>query len=188
MEDLISRLMSKERRKWQDPERIVEFSGIKEGMRVADIGAGPGFFTIPIAKKVGRNGIVYAVEKEKEMIIHLESNIKRENLQDIVRIIHAPAERTGLSDSSVDVAFIANVFHDIQDKKSVLSEINRILVKEGKVVNIDWKMKPSPVGPPIEIRIPMRLELQIFERNGFRLLEKIQAGRYHYGFILKKKF
>lgn len=188
MKDLISRLMSDERRRWQDPERIIELSGIREGMCVADIGAGPGFFTIPIARKVGSRAVVYAIEKEREMVRYLRNNIRREGLENVVRIVHAPAERTGLEESSVDAVFIVNVFHDILDHNSLLTEIHRILKENGTVVNIDWKKKHSPFGPPLQIKISMKNEVEIFGRNGFRLIRGIYVGPYHYGFIMAKRF
>ncbi len=187
MDDFISRLMSEERKKWQNPERIVELAGIKEGMHVADIGSGPGFFTVPIARKVGMKGVVYAVEKERDMIVYLKKRIKQEGLEKTVRIVNLPAERTSLASSSIDLVFMANVFHDINDHKALLKELNRILKDNGTVVNIDWKKRFTSQGPPLQLRISMKEEVSIFERSGFRLVKRIKVGPYHYGFVLAKQ-
>ena len=64
VDDFAEILMSPGRLEWQNPDKIVRALGVKQGMKVADIGCGPGFFTIPLARAVGQRGAVYAVDSE----------------------------------------------------------------------------------------------------------------------------
>lgn len=69
-------LMSKERRERQNPEKIIKSVGVTRGMVVADLGCGPGFFTIPLALAVGKSGMVYAVDSDAGMLSYLRDKPK----------------------------------------------------------------------------------------------------------------
>lgn len=75
-DDLARRLIYDSRREWQDPAKIAKEIGIVKGIWVADLGCGPGFFTLPIASMVGENGVVYAVDANPIMLRHLRTNLQ----------------------------------------------------------------------------------------------------------------
>ena len=74
--DRVKFFMSEERKQWHNPETILNV-GVVKGMTMADLGSGPGFFTIPMAKATGEKGLVYAVDSNVSMLNALKENIAR---------------------------------------------------------------------------------------------------------------
>lgn len=186
-DEFAERLMSKERREWQNPEKIVERVGIRRGMVVADLACGPGFFTIPIAEKVGIGGEVYAVDSSDRMIDHLRANIKKSRVaQRVVKVITADVSDTGIPSGSVDVALFANIVHDIDDSAAFLREAKRIGKRESMMVDVDWQKIHTEHGPPFEIRLTKEESTRILSRNGLKVTRTFDAGPFHYGLICRR--
>lgn len=178
-------LMSDARRGWQDPVAILKSVGIEKGMTVADLGCGPGFFTVPLASIVGREGTVYAVDASPEVLERLRESLKLEEQRWAVRIMQADVSRTAVPTSSVDVAFFANVLHDIVDKAAFFGEVKRICRPGGSAADIDWKKTPTEYGPPLEIRLTEDESRRLLSENGFKFVRRIDAGPYHYGLVCR---
>ena len=116
----------------RNPYDILRNIGIKEGMSVLDIGAGPGFFTIPAAKIVGPNGRVFALDiyfKSGEII---KNKMKKENLENIEFLLES-AEKTSLPDSSIDFAIMFGIIHNIKFLEILKNELKRIIKSNGKI-------------------------------------------------------
>lgn len=178
-------LLAHERREWQNPEQIISEIGVKRGMFVADLACGPGFFIVPLAKKVTESGRVYAVDKSKVMLSYLRSTLDRAKINRmIVDVIEADVSETRIPSSKCDVVLFANVLHDIESRSKFLFEVKRIAKKEAKVVDIDWRDTDSEIGPPLEIRLSESKSLEILKSNGLVLDGKVNAGPYHYGLVL----
>jgi ubiquinone/menaquinone biosynthesis C-methylase UbiE len=186
-DDFAEVLMSQERRRTQNPERIIKGIGVTRGMSVADLGCGPGFFTIPLALAVGRRGVVYAVDSDRGMLSHLRDNLERFGSvpHGSVKIIEADVTRTRIPSGSVDVALFANILHDLAEPRAFLNEVRRIIKKDSVVVDIDWKKTAPGKGPPPALRLSPEESEEILRRAGFRLTRPIYAGRLHYGLLFK---
>ena len=177
-------LYSDERRRWQDPLAISRAIGAREGMTVADLACGPGFFTLPLASLVGPAGLVYAVDAHATMLEHLRANITKSTVPaEIIRLVHADVSRTGIPSGTVDVALFANVLHDIDDKQAFLREVRRICKSGAVVVDIDWKRARTGMGPPFEIRLTEDESRRILSENGLRIRSTIDSGPHHYGLV-----
>lgn len=186
-DEFADRLMSNERREWQDPEDIIKRIGIRRGMVVADLACGPGFFTIPIAEKVGKEGEVYAVDSDDRMLDHLRANLEKSRVtQGVVKGITADVSETGIPSRSVDVAFFANIVHDLEDPAAFLREAKRIGKNDFIAVDIDWKKIRTEHGPPFQIRLTKEKSIRILSRNGLKVTSTIDAGPFHYGLICKR--
>jgi len=94
-------------------ERILQSLHIKSGMKIADIGAGTGLYTIPFAQKVGKKGIVYAVDISDDFIQNIEQRAKHHNLKNVVGHINTQKE-IGLAQNSIDLAFICNTYNHFE--------------------------------------------------------------------------
>lgn len=177
-------LYSDERRRWQDPVAISRAMGVREGMTIADLACGPGFFTLPLASMVGEAGTVYAVDSHPTMLEHLQANMKMSaTLRGRVKALRADVLRTGIPSGSVDIALFANVLHDIDDKGSFLSEVRRICRPGAAVVDIDWKKVRTDMGPPFEIRLTEAESRRILSENGLDVISTINPGPHHYGLV-----
>ena len=177
-------LMSDDRRASQDPVEILNTIGVKKGIVVADLGCGPGFFTIPLASIVGPGGVVYAVDSDSDMLKHLRQNIEKSGLNEgVIRIVRADVSETGIPSHSVDLVLFVRLLHDIENKKLFLDEVRRICRPGAKIVDLDWKKIETDHGPPLRIRLSEDESRQILSVGGFEVLEQIEAGKDHYGLI-----
>ncbi len=171
-----------------DPKGNVEQLGQIEGMKVADFGAGIGAYTIPLAKKVGDFGRVYAIEVQKDLLPKIQSAAQEEGLANI-EVLWGDIERleaTKLTSESVDIVIVANVFFAIEDKSGMVAEARRILAPKGKILFVDWKDSYGGIGPQPEMIVTPTEARQKFEDNGFVLEKSIQTGDQHYGFVMIK--
>ena len=113
-----------------NPYKLLDAAGLKPGQKVLEVGCGPGFFTIPAAKIVGAEGVVYALDVNPFAIEAVQRKVEKEGL-DNVKILFADATRTGLPDESVDLAFLFGVIHALEDVDAVMQEMHRVLKANG---------------------------------------------------------
>ena len=133
---------------------ILQRVGIKRGHIVLDFGCGSGTYTIPVAKIVGKQGKVYALDKDKNALDNLMKKATSARLKNIRRIATSGELRIELPDESVDVSLIFDVFHryyfpQIDDRKRLLDEIYRITKING-FVSVWPKHMESEVRAEIE--------------------------------------
>jgi len=122
---------------WQMPSRVINEIGITEGMVVADLGAGEGYFSIRLAKTVGPNGIVYASDINENVLKILEQISKQNNLNNIV-IIHGEPTDPLLPNKSTDLVLIVNTIHMIDDFNTFMLNTFKGLKPNGNVVIVQW--------------------------------------------------
>jgi ubiquinone/menaquinone biosynthesis C-methylase UbiE len=169
------------------PEKNILHLGLKEGMRVADFGAGTGFYSKAISSRVGHSGKVYAIEVQKDLVKKFEADIKRLGINNI-ECIWGDIERYGgtkLADDSVDVVIISNVLFQVEDKIGIIDEAKRVLRKGGKVLLIDWNDSYKGIGSSSKNIMSESKSRELFEKKGFRFEENISTSIHHYGIIFK---
>ena len=172
-------LDSDERRSYLNPKRIFTRFGLSKGMRVADIGAGTGFFAIPAARIVGPTGKVYAVDLVPEMLEELQAKLAREPVPNL-EALRSTEDRIPLADGSVDFAFLACVLHEL-DGPGTLLECRRILTPVGRLGIVDWKKEEMEFGPPKAHRLDEDEARSVLRDAGFHPVKTFEGGRYHYG-------
>ncbi|HVA90933.1 MAG TPA: methyltransferase domain-containing protein [Chloroflexota bacterium] len=150
------RLDSPERLLFLPPDDAVQHMGIRPGMHVVDIGAGTGYFALPIAHLVGAEGRVFAVDMQDEMLHLLEQKLSDRDAPANIQTQHGSAEQTGLPDACADLVLIANVWHELDDRGRVLSECARLLRSGGRLAILDWRfdVDEDTPGPPLAHRVP----------------------------------
>jgi len=179
-------LMSEERKQWLNPETVLRNVGVVEGMTIADLGSGPGFFTIPMAQMTGEKGLVYAVDSDESMLESLKENIsKSEANPRVIKIIKSDVCHTGIPKESVDLVLFANVLHEVDDRKAFFQEVKRISKCTAHIVDLDWKKVKTEHGPPIESRLSEDEAKRVLSENGFTVIKQANAGPYHYELISK---
>lgn len=168
---------------FNNPQQNILHLGLKEGMSVADFGAGAGFYSKASSERVGQTGKVYAIEVQKDLVKKLEDDVKNWGISNI-DCIWGDIEKLGgtkLGDSAIDAVIISNVLFQTEDKLGVIDEARRILKKDGKVLVIDWNESSSFGNSGYYISEEKIREL--FEKRGFRFVEKISTTSSHYGII-----
>lgn len=169
------------------PEDNIKHLGLQEGMKVADLGAGTGFYAKAISDKVGKIGKVYAVEVRKDMVKKLESELKEQDIKN-VECIWGDIEILGgtkLSDESMDAVVVSNVLFQANDRLGLIDEAKRILKKGGKLLVVDWKESYEGLGPAPHHVVTEKVAEDLIVKRGFKLLERISSPYHHYGIIFK---
>ena len=123
--------MENERRKWQNPERILAEIGLKAGFAFIDVGCGDGYFSLPAARIVGEQGRVYAVDISKEAVGRLKNKAKKERLKNLITKV-GWAEQTIFCTACADVIFYGIVLHDFDDPEKVLANAGKMANPNGK--------------------------------------------------------
>jgi ubiquinone/menaquinone biosynthesis C-methylase UbiE len=127
----------KERFYWQMPNRVIEEIGIEQGMVVADVGSGNGYFTLRIANQVGSTGKVYASDIDKHALQILEENASEAGFQNI-GIISGREDNPLLPVGKIDLVLMVNVIHLIDDIKTFLANIRPSLTENGVLIIVQW--------------------------------------------------
>jgi len=172
-----------------DPEKNLDQFDLQKGMRVADFGAGSGFYVLTAAKLVGDKGKVYAVDIQKDLLVRLKKDAAAKKILNI-EIIWGDLEKAGgakLEDNSVDRVIVSNLLFQINGKENLAKEAMRILKPGGKILAIDWTESFGNLGPRAEDVFSKETARTLFENAGFSLEKIIDAGAHHYGLILSKK-
>jgi arsenite methyltransferase len=130
-------LESAERVKRLQVERVIETLQLREGQIVADLGAGSGLFTRPMAEGVGADGVVYAIDIDPDLLAYIERTAASKNLSNIRTVL--AAEFDPKIPEAVDLIFISDTLHHIRDPAEYLKILPRYLQPEGEVAVIDFK-------------------------------------------------
>ncbi len=174
---------------FSDPEKNVRQLQLAEGLSVADLGAGSGFYTLAVAKKVGENGRVYAIDVQQEMLDRILVEAAENNLANI-RTVLGDAEvalGTRLRDASVDAVIVANTFFQVDDKAGLAQEAKRITKKGGRLLLVDWTDSFGGLGPQPEHVVTANVARPYFEKAGFVFVTEFSAGEHHYGIVFHHK-
>ncbi|MFA6422724.1 MAG: class I SAM-dependent methyltransferase [Candidatus Buchananbacteria bacterium] len=162
---------------------------IEEGMMIGDLGCGNlGFFALAAAKRVGKRGIVYAVDILKSALEAVSARAKNEGLEN-VKTVWSNLEifgATKIPESSLDVAFIHNMLFQSQRDDHIMKESYRLMRPGGSLMVIDWLKTGAPFGPPVGDRLnPGDVKKMALSAN-LNLVEEFSAGPYHFGLIFRK--
>jgi ubiquinone/menaquinone biosynthesis C-methylase UbiE len=121
---------------------LIERIGLKEGMRVLDVGCGPGRLTIPFAEHVGINGEVVALDIQEKMLQKLMRRVKTNNIANVRFILGGVCQGKIQEENRFDRAVLVTVLGEIQDKESALEEIFKAL-KPGGILSVT-EVFPDP--------------------------------------------
>jgi ubiquinone/menaquinone biosynthesis C-methylase UbiE len=152
---------------------IMKALAFKAGERVADIGAGTGYFTFPIAEAVGPSGVVWALDIAPEMIEVLEFRIKARKV-DNVKVRRVSSDDPQLEPGGLDTILMVDSIHYVKDRTAYARKLLPGLAPGGRFVIIDYKPKPMserPWGPPPEQQFPSEQLDGEMKAAGFRVLE-----------------
>lgn len=167
-QELIQRLLRPDRVHTLDPFIILGLLGINSHDTVADIGCGPGYFSIPLAKAV-INGKLYALDIDDEMLATCRDRVAQARLGN-VEILKSNEFDFPLGQGSLDGEFMAFVVQQSADKTKLLRASRELLKPKGWCSILEWYHKKTETGPPLERRVdPPDLE-GLATDAGFRCL------------------
>lgn len=173
-----------------EPEKIIAQFGLKSGDHIADFGAGHGYFTIPMARAVGGDGKIYAIDIQKSVLDIIRAKARAEHLLTIEYLWSDLDQPHGskLKDLTVNFVLIANILFQTEHAQELLAEARRILCRGGQLALVEWSSdENTSLGPPHELRISQTDARQRAEKTGFTFEKEIDAGSHHYGLLFSKK-
>jgi ubiquinone/menaquinone biosynthesis C-methylase UbiE len=159
---------------------------LKAGDSVLDVGAGPGFMSVLLAERVGRGGLVYAVDPSAEALAFLERQHEERGLPKVKTII-ADAAKVDLGAERVDGALVSMVLHHADDPAAILRNVQRLLRPGGRAVIAEFDPDgPGDHGPPPTERLA-RVQIRSWcEAAGLLTLEERQQSAEHYMFVVQR--
>lgn len=158
-----------ERDKWQKPQEVITALKIKPEDRVADIGAGTGYFTFRIARSYPKVTI-YAADVEPDMIKYLKEKAKQGSFANVVAV-EIPA-REPLLPEKVNLVIVVNTYHHIDDRIQYFKKLKDSLLPDGRLAIVDFT-EASPMGPPAEHRISKDKVKAELDEAGYDLSEEL---------------
>lgn len=156
----------------EDEERcslLLANLGLKRGMSLCDMGCGNGFYTIPLARLIGDEGRVWAVDIQPEMLIELRKKAEQEALDNIIPIlgsVHDPR----LPKECVDLILLVDVYHEFSHPVHMLERIRAALKPGGRVALVEFRAEDDSVPIRPEHKMSKEQILKEFPANGFKLV------------------
>jgi ubiquinone/menaquinone biosynthesis C-methylase UbiE len=153
---------------YQKPDEVVKALELKPGVTVADVGAGSGYFAVRLAEAVGGSGRVLAVDISPDMILHMNRRLRDAGIRNVQTVLSAPDDPL-LADSTVDLFFICDTWHHIDERPKYLALLKRMLRPGGRIAIVDFQKRPLSFGPPLEMKIAREDVVKELAAAGFRL-------------------
>lgn len=176
----LQKLEAPERQRAFPIDTILEAAGVSGARIVADIGAGSGYFTLPIADRIAP-GKVYAVDPSAELLDVLRGKLGASGAAVKVELKTGEAEATGLPDSCCDLIFLSAVWHEIDSHPKALREFLRIAVPNARLAIVDWRPDAaSPPGPPPAHRIPRSGVEKSLAESGWHIMHSAELTDWTY--------
>ena len=167
-------LEREEREREESPSKAIELLNLKEGMVVADIGAGVGYYTIRMAKKVGPTGKVYASDIQPEMLTLLRKRLDEQKVTNVEMVLGTETDPK-LPLNSIDLAIMVDVYHELAQPQRMLRKLRKTLKDDGRLVLLEFRKEDPyvPIRPEHKMSVAeAKLEL---EDEGF-VLDKVIPG------------
>ena len=176
-----------ERESEENPEAALDAIGIKPGMTVADVGAGTGYMTLKMARRVGPSGKVYAEDVQPEMLQRLRKNAAEAKLANIQTVLGGEADPK-LPADTLDLILLVDVYHEFSQPQRMLRKMREALKADGRLVLLEYRKEdPSiPIRPEHKMSVQeVKLET---EAEGFHLDQTLETlPRQHILILTKAK-
>jgi ubiquinone/menaquinone biosynthesis C-methylase UbiE/uncharacterized membrane protein YphA (DoxX/SURF4 family) len=185
LERYLARLEDPERIAWQRPDEVVAALGLREGDVACDLGAGPGYFAVRMARAVGPGGRVHAVDVEPRMLEILARRAREAGVSNVHPLL-APAG-DGAPPEPCHLILLVNAFHHFADGVATLRRLSASLAPGGRIANVDFHEGELPVGPPPEHKVSRAAFLAAAGEAGLEVADEKTFLPYQYFFLLRRR-
>lgn len=172
------------RDEWQKPGEVTRALGLAEGMVVADLGAGTGYFLPHLARAVGPTGWVLAVDTEPNLVRYLGQRARKSHVNNVIPVL-ADAADPFIPEGRADLVFLVDTYHHIDDRLDYFSRLKSALAPGGRLAIIDFLEKPLPVGPPPGHKLGRSFVIEEMGEAGWKLTLEPDILPYQYFLVFE---
>jgi ubiquinone/menaquinone biosynthesis C-methylase UbiE len=169
----------------EQPEAMLDALKIKPGDTVADVGAGVGYTSIRLARRVGPKGMVLATDLQPQMLRMLADNVRAAGLKN-VRGIRATVEDTKLPDGAVDLILMVDVYHECPDPEVTLRGLRKALKTGGRLVLVEFRAEDPEVPIKPEHKMTLAQVRRELEPQGFAFKENLEFLPWQHIIVFEK--
>lgn len=174
-----------ERELEENPDGAITAMGVRKGMVVADVGAGVGYFSIKLAKRVGPTGKVYANDIQPEMLQLLKQNAAKEGVNNVVTVLGMEADPK-LPANTMDMVVLVDVYHEFSQPQEMLQRIRQSLKPDGRLVLLEYRKEDPNVPIRPEHKMSVSEVKAEVEPEGFRLEKLVKDLPRQHVLIFRK--
>ena len=167
---------------WQKPDLVMDALAIGERSVVADVGAGGGWFTVRLARRVGPNGLVFAQDAQQLMLDSISRRIDREGFSN-VRYIRGERRDPKLPRGALDAVLMVDTYHEFENPVALLRGVGVALKPGGRVGIVDFRSDGGGPGPPFSERVKEERVVEEAAEAGLRLLGRETFLEFQYFLI-----
>jgi ubiquinone/menaquinone biosynthesis C-methylase UbiE len=179
----VGRMLDPARDRWQKRRQVLGALGVRPGSVVADVGAGPGYFTVALARAVGPRGRVYAVDPGLPHLERLRLRLMQAGVRNVTPVLSRGGD-PHLPPGACDIVLIVNSYHHFPNGPRFLRRVAEALRRGGVMAAIDFEKRETPVGPPVEHRVAREDFLRDARRAGLALAAEHRFLPYQYFVVL----
>lgn len=165
---------------YQRPDQVMDALQIGEGSVVADLGAGGGWFTVRLARRVRPNGRVYAEDVQPQMIDAIKRRMVREELDKFVITVLGSSVNPGLPPRSLDAALMVDAYHEFEEPVTLLRNLASAMKPTGLIGIVNYKKDGGGPGPAMEERVDPEKVIADARAAGLELRKRETFLRYQY--------
>ncbi len=172
--EYLDQLERPERDQYQKPAEVIQALGLKPGMVVADLGAGSGYFTRRFVEAVTETGKVYAIDVEPEALKHVKDSVEHMHIPYTAEFVLAQPDNPKLPFESVDLIFLCNVYHHLENRTTYFTNVKSALKPGGRIAIIDFyhDERSGDLGFSKTHLVPRETVLDEMTKAGYRLLRE----------------
>jgi ubiquinone/menaquinone biosynthesis C-methylase UbiE len=174
-----------EREKEENPEGALDALALRSGMVVADVGAGTGYMSLRLAKRVGPTGKVYANDLQPEMLRRLRENAAKAGLTNI-ETVQGAEEDPKLPAGRLDLVLLVDVYHEFSKAREMIDKIREALKPDGRLVLLEYRKEDPAVPIREEHKMTVAEVKAELEPQGFKLSQVIETLPRQHILILTK--
>ena len=166
-----------------EPDKLFATLQVQPGDVVLDLGCGAGRYSLPLARRLGAAGLVYAVDLWEEGLASLMDQARQEGLANIRTVLADVSHPLPLAAASVDLALLATVLHDLAEAgqaQGALIELARLVKPGGRLAVLEFKKIAGPPGPPLSIRLSPEEVAALLRPFGFQSGEIVEVSPHIY--------
>jgi SAM-dependent methyltransferase len=163
-------LEREDREHLEQPEKVLDTLKISPGSIIADIGAGIGYYSLRLAKRVGPQGRVLATDIQPEMLARLRVNMKKADISNVEPILCTPTD-TKLPVGQLDLALMVDVYHELANPEETMAQVRQALKPGGRLVLIEYRGEDPKVPIKPEHKMTLKQIREELEPMGFRIQE-----------------